>query len=128
MPEEAIECPECGFGVFEPVKVAYSPGGASADELRGDSVPSGSDSPNLQGEVNALISLLSEAYSWGKNNSWPVYEKYPQYAQIRIIGSRIHGKGNRKAMQSCYYNIRAQNFDLADMLDHFWHGVGGWMV
>lgn len=126
--EEVIACPQCGFGAFETHKVEYKSEGISVDKLRETTKSSQTKTIHGIDETRSLISILSEAYEWGKNNRWPIYEKYPQYQGIRDIGEKVYRKGSKEAMQATYYHIRTQNFELADMLNHFWHGVGSWLA
>jgi len=86
----------------------------------------GSKGIGVDPETEALIPLLTSAYEWGKRNGFPVFEEYPHYEQIRLIGKGINRKGGFEAMQRSYYYIHAQSSTLGGLLESFWHLIGDW--
>lgn len=82
---------------------------------------------DIDKEIGKLRSLLREAWGLSRTSGARLYEEYPQYKQIRAIGSRIYRSGGFEEMQRVYYSLRVSEPPLGMMLDHFWHGIGGWM-
>ena len=75
--------------------------------------------------AKSLEKLMTQAYHWGEQNNWPVFEAYPQWKQIREIGKKLNKMGGYNAMQEALSLI--DNKDYTDMLDRFFDGIGDWM-
>jgi hypothetical protein len=96
---------------------AFCPGGNKEDVIPTRTSPS---------DVETLFSMLNEAREWGRDNGWPMYENYPQYEQIRVIGEMFDRRGGRGAMQQAHESVAIRDPELGSMLEALWDGVGKW--
>ncbi len=84
------------------------------------------DLKTIKQQTKPLNSALKSAEIWGKKNGYPLYEKYPQYEKIHMIGEKINQIGGHSGMWIPYNNILENNRMAASFLEGMWHGIGTW--
>jgi len=76
--------------------------------------------------VKRLKDLIVEANNWGCSHKWPLFEKYPQYQEIREIGKRLYEIGGIGLMRKAYRKVE-RSVAYPGMSEMWWHGVGEWL-
>jgi len=86
------------------------------------------ETSKLPGNIEQLASFLNkvmkQAFRWGKENDWPVFEEYPHRRKIRDIAKKLNEIGGYNSMQEAISRIK--NKEQAEMLDRFFDGIGDW--
>jgi hypothetical protein len=129
----SLTCPKCGSGVFVSSKTppelragrraradqsiaAHAHGSSRRTEYHMSAYP------DLLGKLKAL---LIAANRWGAQNAYPLYEKYPQYGDIREIGERLNSMGGIELMRKAHNEVE-RSIPYPGMSDYWWDYVGSW--
>jgi hypothetical protein len=72
-----------------------------------------------------LETLVLKANKWGKINGWPLYEKYPEYEEIRSIGKSLNEIGGIELMRLAYSAVH-ENIPYPGMSEYWWDNIGDW--
>ncbi len=76
---------------------------------------------------SSLLASMDEAYSWGKENGWPLMEDYPQWQMIRETAYQIYDLDPQKGLQTAADSSVEHHPEYPGMLNHFFRDIGGWM-
>jgi hypothetical protein len=82
--------------------------------------------------VRQLVLLSRDGYKWGNDNGYPRIKHYPQYAQIRHIGSIIQNKAGFRGMQNACATLKMEvllppGHGVGSYIaEYAWDGIGGW--
>ncbi|MBI5678779.1 MAG: hypothetical protein HZC52_09920 [Planctomycetes bacterium] len=67
------------------------------------------------------------ANRWGKENGYPLFEKYPQYKEVREIGEKLSDMGGIELMREAQ-RIANERIPCPGMTEFWWHRIGDWLA